>query len=267
MTQANGLDKQHSLLADAIRNAFMNQDATNCKVKDASGIAVGGEWKSKGWPYYRASWTEAAEAINHINWFWWKTGKYLAPLTVEEMSEVHMELCDILHFMLSQDLVYFSDHPKKIGAQEARVQEYINAFQEAENGRNRGIEYELEDFIVVTILSKATLSPVKQFARACAAANLSVEGLLLHYSGKSALNEFRWNNGYNQKTYIKMWNPTPDLTEPAEDNTFLSEILRKVLKRTPKDQVLSAIVDGTAVDGIKTRLAELYSLTLANRFS
>lgn len=44
--------------------------------------------------YYRAAWTEAAEAINHHGWKWWKK-------TDCDMNQLKLELIDIIHFALS----------------------------------------------------------------------------------------------------------------------------------------------------------------------
>lgn len=242
-----------SKLTQIIHRAFRTQDDVNGNVKNAEGEAYGPSWAKQGWPYYRAAHTEATEALNYLNWFWWKTGSYGKPLTDDARAEVHIELCDILHFGLSIDLIAAQAIP------ENRIQDYIRAFAEAPS-KFGSLDVELEDFIVSQILTKGTFC-IWTFARACHAASLSLPQLLAFYFAKSALNKFRWNNGYNlpkghPDAYVKMW---PGAGEQAkEDNHFLIKIVRGLLAKTDDDSLLAGLADGSLEQGVYDRLKTLY---------
>lgn len=231
----------HTLLA----KCFQTQDAVNRAVKNSQGEAVGAEWTNQGWHYYRAAWTEAAECVMHLNWIWWKRGEYNQPLSEAQLAEVHIELCDVFHFVLSQDIVFASQSGGEARIT-ARIKEYEDAFAEAaESGRARDLSTELEEFIAVSILARTSFSPIKAFARACTAADLSLADLLMFYYGKAALNRFRQDNGYNQKTYRKQW-PAPNGGEgTVEDNTYLARFIGKVRLANSGDSIANSLADGT----------------------
>lgn len=61
---------------------------------------------------------------------------------------------------------------------------------------------------------------LEAFVVLCDAVGLSFLDLYFQYVGKAALNRFRWNNGYADGTYVKIW-------DGREDNEWLTEILNQ----------------------------------------
>ena len=59
---------------------------------------VDADWVQAAYPYLRAVVIEAAEAIEHHGWKWWKKQTHYLP-------QLQMELVDIWHFLLSEVLL------------------------------------------------------------------------------------------------------------------------------------------------------------------
>lgn len=232
----------------AVLKAFANQDRLNQRLS--------AEWKTAGYDYLRAIWTEVGETIMHTNWTWWKKGSERGkPLTDAQRSEVQIELCDIFHFGLSADLIKVSQNCYPI---EQRVQDYMDAFEEA--GYTKCVlDHSLEALVVDAILVRDF--NIKHFARACRAVGLTLLGLMAFYYAKTALNEFRWENGYNlpkghPDAYVKMWK-LPD-REPQEDNTYLIEIMEALIGGTGQHELAVEIETGNYGRSIRNHLADYY---------
>ncbi len=59
---------------------------------------VDAQWLEKKFPYLRAVVIEAAEAIEHHGWKWWKKQE-------RDLPQLQMEIIDIWHFILSDILL------------------------------------------------------------------------------------------------------------------------------------------------------------------
>ena len=59
---------------------------------------VDADWVQAAYPYLRAVVIEAAEAIEHHGWKWWKKQTH-------DLPQLQMELVDIWHFLLSEVLL------------------------------------------------------------------------------------------------------------------------------------------------------------------
>ena len=55
------------------------------------------DWSNQGFEWYRAIWIEAGEMLEHYGWKWWKHQE-------PDFPQVKLEVIDIVHFMLSQEL-------------------------------------------------------------------------------------------------------------------------------------------------------------------
>jgi len=60
-------------------------------------VRINPEWKTVGYAYCDAIWTEAAEAFNHTAWEWWKNSTH-----TPDINQIKMELVDIWHFVMSE---------------------------------------------------------------------------------------------------------------------------------------------------------------------
>lgn len=211
--------------------AYRNQDTLNKKLRE--------DWVTQGWPYYRAVWTEAGEAVQHIkSWFWWKEGQFNKPPNGEVMSHVRMELVDILHFGLSIHFIdiHYGHHvcgstrPDPFNRlAELAVEHFSKPLTHYSAG---DADYMIQTLEVIVEYAIGTRTfDWRPFSRACLAAGMDLEMTLALYFAKTTLNEFRYSHGYNlpkddPKKYIKMW---PRGAELVEDNVVLQDIVTCLL--------------------------------------
>ena len=156
------------------------------------------EWKKEGWNFKLAANVEMVEAIEHYGWKWWKHQE-------PDIDQVKMEMADILHFLLS-DAIACSADVNRIAAEfncASNMKLKLNDFL-----------FSAEKFIVVDY----SIGKFYYFFRCLSCIDMTFEDLRKLYLGKAILNKFRWNNGYNDGTYIKVW-------DGLEDNEYLTSIL------------------------------------------
>ena len=250
----NPADKD--LYLKVINESTEKQDMLNARLNP--------DWKSQGWAYYRAAWTEMAEAIGHLNWMWWKTGKYNEQPSHPERQQLHLELADIYHFGLSMNIL---NTPDASTAEFLAFRQYSTFCAHSEGAEQSTIEdlaQYMEVFVVQTIRKEEF--EIDTFAGLCTACGLSLANLLALYSAKQTLNKFRWNNGYNLPKgdphgYVKMWASTQDPKVTVEDNVHLSEIVFGLTPHMTESGLLSFVSEGKWEDAIMDELSARYSAT------
>lgn len=257
-------DEDNPLLAlrtQAMYRAFENQNRLNQIYRDRQLSVPGQEpgpqsWVEAEWPIYRAIWTETAEAINHTNWFWWKFGQYGKPMSKEQLSDLYVELCDILHFGLS---VEYIRHIEPVNHLVAQSNLMAWAFGEAEEEMRGVCKLKLEphlEQLVVEAIQHRRFSGLP-FAKACASVGLSFEKLMFMYFGKTVLNEFRQQHGYAVNQYVKMWSFITN-EAPKEDNFYLVEILDAIYADFGQEEALKLVGTEAFYSLVYTKLALKY---------
>lgn len=237
-------------LATLVATAFANQRELNHELNP--------QWVDQGWAYYRAVWREAAEIYDHTNWAWWSAATYNQPLTEAQTKEVHIELCDILHFGLSLDIVNAVNGGRSTLQ---KAEDYVDAFEMAKNYSGT-LEDAVEGMMIDALLIREF--NVKKFACACRAVGLSLTHLMCYYFAKTALNQFRWANGYklpkgDPKKYVKMWKLSSN-DRPVEDNTVLIEIMEDAVKAYDKDGLVEYIQCGAYGSNLFAELGRIYAI-------
>lgn len=227
---------KHANLRVALANAQTHQNAQNVKLYP--------DWGQRGFDFPMAVVHEAVEALGHTNWSWWKNKTYKQPLSQAQLGEIHIELCDLLHFGLSIGII------EQGGA--LLADEYLAAFADSEKV-TCDLQGDLEALIIDALLLRTF--NVKKFARACAAAGLSLPRLLAYYFAKAELNTLRWSHGYSEGKYIKMW----DMGDgPKEDNTHLIGFLGTLLAGTTDEDLAREIAAHEFSDTVYGWLSEQY---------
>ena len=177
-------------------------------------------WLVARYPYLRAVVIEAAEAIEHHGWKWWKKQDL-------DLAQLQMELIDIWHFILSELLL------ERSGDQAATV-EFIMSSVGVES-TPLTLDNKPYDLTTMNLLSKLELligiSAVRRielslFASIMQDCRMGWDDLYSQYVGKNVLNFFRQDHGYKQGQYRKLWHG-------REDNEHLVEILATL---NPQDQ-------------------------------
>ena len=169
----------------------------------------------KGWRYEISSeqWktaivTEASEAIESLDFKFWKKGK-------NDWDNYLVEQIDLWHFLMSlhisvnnhYDLEYLWDITNEID---------INETKDAD------IHIEKCKELIANTLSYEVHDAITTFFVIWRMIGLDIIDLYRGYLVKNTLNEFRRKNGYKDGTYIKMWN-YQDSAE-VEDNKIVFEI-------------------------------------------
>lgn len=209
-------------LQELVALAYKNQDTLNKKLNP--------DWATQNWPYYRAVWTEAGEAAQHIkSWFWWKENQFGKQMTDEAINHVRMELVDVLHFGLSMDLVEALRHPHPAVVieelSESMVAAFTHVLHEGEIRNAETLVLGLEKLVEEAIENREF--SLGAFSHACLCVGMDLEATLEMYFAKTALNKFRYSHGYDlpkkhPDAYVKMWGGNQ---RQVEDNVFLQEIV------------------------------------------
>jgi len=187
---------------------------TMFQLQAAMNFRVDPNWTSARYPYLRAVVVEAAEAIEHHGWKWWKQ-------QTRDLGQLQMELVDIWHFLLSEILL-------RNGADEDKARLYLETTIERQSATRSlqfdGQEYSLGDLELLDLLqaligtAAAGRIELALFAEIMSGCELGWQELYRQYVSKNVLNFFRQDHGYQEGTYRKIWGA-------REDNEVLVEVM------------------------------------------
>ncbi|MBL3590088.1 MAG: dUTP diphosphatase [gamma proteobacterium endosymbiont of Lamellibrachia anaximandri] len=176
---------------------------TMLELQDAMNTKVNSDWRSAGYPWYRAIWTECAEMLDHYGWKWWKHQK-------PDMEQVHLEIVDIWHFALSDLLIRHDSMEDALEAALAGLSRPAGGDDFRES---------IEQMAQETIRTQS--ADITLFAAMMGLGEMNFDQLFKTYVGKNVLNFFRQDHGYKEGSYIKIWSG-------REDNEHLAEILSEL---------------------------------------
>tara|TARA_B110000444_G_scaffold132940_1_gene124919 strand:- start:97 stop:756 length:660 start_codon:yes stop_codon:yes gene_type:complete len=190
------------------------QAKTMLTLQSAMNAKVDPNWVASRYPYLRAVLIEAAEAIEHHGWKWWKKQE-------KDLPQLQMELIDIWHFLLSQILL------NEGGSETAallKLNEQLGALEDSNHVNFDGKSYNLgtmdllEQIELLIGISAARRIELSVFASIMSNCQMCWTDLYCQYVGKNVLNFFRQDHGYKDGSYQKMWNG-------REDNEYLVEVM------------------------------------------
>ncbi|MBT5719694.1 MAG: dUTP diphosphatase [Gammaproteobacteria bacterium] len=193
------------------------QTTTMLALQAAMNAKVDPNWVSARYPYMRAVVIEAAEAIEHHGWKWWKKQD-------KDLAQLQMELIDIWHFLLSEILL--NEQGSETAAQ-PKLTAQLSAIDLSGIIEFDGKQYELSSLDLLNqlelliALSAARKIELSVFAAIMENCELDWTELYCQYVGKNVLNFFRQDHGYQEGTYQKMWNG-------REDNEYLVDVMSEL---------------------------------------
>lgn len=168
---------------------------------------VGPDWKEKPLDIGSAIYVEAAEAMNHYGWEWWKKQS-------PDLAQASIELVDILHFAFTGLIqntpaeFAFEMLQNSIDTIPAEMVQELDQYAFTDHCKAIGMlgsqGYYGQVIYHVTLAAKIL--------------GFDSDYLFNHYLGKNVLNSFRKANGYKEGTYVKTW-------FGEEDNVHLEHIL------------------------------------------
>lgn len=176
---------------------------------------VNPEWLTADYCWTRAVMVEAVEILDHIGWKWWKKQE-------PNLAQARIELVDIWHFLLSQELVDAKGNIQEAtlsimdGWQHPFEKILVNYGGEEQPVAGLPLQEKISILAGVAGMSHTVVIPVLRMI----AEDIGMSDSLLFelYMSKNALNQFRQSHGYKEGTYLKMWHG-------REDNEVLQEII------------------------------------------
>ena len=208
------------------------QASTMLSLQTSMNIKVDSNWVEARYPYLRAVIIEAAEAIEHHGWKWWKKQE-------KDLPQLQMELIDIWHFILSEILLRNqADQDKSLTAltdslSDSSTQNVINFDDQQFLINELDLIAKFELLIALSVSRRIELALFASIMTDC---EISWTELYCQYVGKNVLNMFRQDKGYKEGTYQKTWNG-------REDNEYLVEIIGSLdsSRLEFKDEVYAAL--------------------------
>jgi hypothetical protein len=186
---------------------------TMLSLQAAMNRKVDPDWVKAAYPYLRAVVVEAAEAIEHHGWKWWKKQSL-------DMAQLQMEVIDIWHFVLSEVLLrHQGDETRASASLLADGNADADAVIEFDHQRYGLASMTLLDKLeLLTALAAARRVEIAVFASIMRDCGMNWDDLFAQYVSKNVLNFFRQDHGYKDGSYQKIWHG-------KEDNEHLVEVM------------------------------------------
>jgi len=186
-------------LKQALVNMLTMQNNMNTRVHE--------NWVEQNFEWYRATWIECGELIEHYGYKWWKK-------QTPDIEQVRLEVIDIWHFGLS---ALFAG-----GRSIEEIADDIVDEWESHSPTGLGVREATEKLALHSLETKS-FSP-SRFRDLMSAVGLDFDSLYTAYVGKNVLNFFRQDKGYKEGTYRKEW-------DGREDNEHLCELVEQLDRR------------------------------------
>jgi len=199
------------------------QFATMIALQEEMNRKVNPAWRTAGYAWHRAIWTECAEMLDHVGWKWWKD------LSAEpDLEQVRLEVVDIWHFGMSSLMVDELDN-ERVAARLA------DRYASVPDAGDAATVHDLIEAMAASTLQARAFDAGHFFALARGVA-LDLDSLSRRYIGKNVLNIFRQDHGYKAGTYQKVW-------QGREDNVHLAEIVAALDARSAsfRDDIYRAL--------------------------
>jgi hypothetical protein len=177
-------------------NSFINQD-----------------WLNAGYPFLRAAFVEAGEALDHYGWKWWK---HQDP----NLVQLQIELIDILHFYLSDVMVVSNGDLARslISIEQELGQGSVEFDGSVFSFVDLSLLEMLELLAGLAVMRRRSFGLLSELMSRC---EMTWDSAYVQYVSKNILNVFRQRNGYKLGTYIKIW-------DGLEDNVWLEQTLQSL---------------------------------------
>ncbi|MEM0952695.1 MAG: dUTP diphosphatase [Pseudomonadota bacterium] len=173
-------------------------------MQDRMNQRVHPDWSTQGFEWYRAIWIEAGELMDHFGYKWWKK-------QTPDLEQVQLEVIDIWHFGMSALLA----QQLATGASIEDVADNILHTLAAHVPAHTQVR-EATEALAQHSLESLSFCPGR-FWDLMTASGLDYDALYRAYVGKNVLNFFRQDHGYQEGTYLKVW-------DGREDNEHLAEM-------------------------------------------
>jgi len=250
-------------------------------------IKVDPNWMQSKLNWKLASLLETAEAIDSLDWKWWKKTK-------NDWLNLEIEMIDIFFFNLAKMIETGQEQQFKI----ILIQQMVIDKQEEKTIKKinrddvlaKQVITKLSEKLVNSIMYEQSVITLVLWFDIWKSLGNNVETMLKLYKLKYTLNIFRQNNGYKEGTYIKMWDGLEDNKRALEialninydenynDNLMMSienyyqKMLNNIKEKTfydflnsnEKYKVIYSSVDHVVKDMLKDISEDFYNYKKAN---
>ncbi|WP_411706289.1 dUTP diphosphatase [Edaphovirga cremea] len=172
------------------------------------------QWQQQNFNFGLAINDEVMEIHGHLGWKWWKEG-HGAGLTKSNLTQVKLEVIDILHFVLSH---VFDGWDCDV------IIDYFNCDLYNHSTLEEILDYNIAERDNGTYMIEA-------WAALARYVGLTEHEIIQTYTQKYVLNKFRQDHGYKDGSYKKHWCIGVDTTCGGdtdilqEDNEFLAQLV------------------------------------------
>jgi hypothetical protein len=184
----------------------LNKDAllTMLDMQQRMNSRVHENWIDQNFAWYRATWIECGELIEHFGYKWWKKQD-------PDLPQVQLEVIDIWHFGMS---AWFTP-----GAGLDAVADTILDQLQTHKPSGAGVRAATEALALHCLQTRSFCAG--RFSDLMLASELDFDSHYSGYVGKNVLNFFRQDHGYQDGSYIKNW-------AGREDNEHLVELVAQL---------------------------------------
>jgi dimeric dUTPase (all-alpha-NTP-PPase superfamily) len=152
--------------------------------------------------FMTAIFVESGEAIDSLDWKWWKKQEL-------DLENFKVELIDILHFMLSS--VYYVGKENREKA--------FEAFTTSIKAPSEGFSKKRAIKLLKQLNCRDVIAGMGILGKLLKDSGITLEDLAKEYFTKAVLNKFRALNGYKDGTYQK-------IIKGKEDNVWVYELAK-----------------------------------------
>lgn len=186
-------------------------------LQDELNTIVHPQWKEQGFEWNIAALAELVEIKEWLGWKWWTEG-YKQGLVESNKKQIQIEVIDILHFWLSEELKWGEvsiEYAAEIANRINRAFSFGGNLGNAIKAAMRScIEDQGVDWYDFGMLAKHS--------------ELTPEVIYETYIGKYTLNIFRQKHGYKTGEYKKHWLIPVMSLQFQEDNWFLEKAIEQI---------------------------------------
>lgn len=186
------------------------------RLQDQLNQLIHPDWIDQRFNWTRAAMVESAELLDHIGWKWWKDQK-------TDLEQAQLELVDIWHFILSNELA--TCHGDHTIAANNLIRSLMDSLSSNVYTGVVGVidlrTLEARDLVHVFIgMTAFGYVPLAAFDLLLDKLGLRWDELHRMYLAKNVLNIFRQHKGYKTGEYAKVWG------KYGEDNKVLAELIK-----------------------------------------
>lgn len=187
------------------------QITTMVRLQDSINRVVDPGWLQTGNPFLRAAAVEAAEAIDHAGWKWWKAQS-------RNLPQLQIELVDIWHFALSAQILACKGD---VDSAASRLHAAISSPKSSVKFDGHPYWFASMDLVakleLLLGLAVSRRFSVSLFTAILLECEMTWGDVFVMYVAKNVLNQFRQDRGYRTGQYVKTW-------DGREDNEHMAEI-------------------------------------------